>query len=189
MSKKEFIRIFGQVLDWAEVVANSVLVIILLFSFIISSVIVDGNSMNCTLYNNDIVLVTNMAYTPKINDIVVANSDFLNKTVVKRVIATEGQTVEIDYKNNTVKVDGNLISENEYLKEKIMYDNEKFDSRYFDAESEKYTYIVPKDSVFLMGDNRNHSTDSRVFGCVDVKCIVGKVFFRLFSSYGELGFM
>lgn len=187
MSKNEKNRLTDQILDWLEVVVGSIFAVVLVFTFLFRIVVVDGNSMNCTLYNSDIILLTHIMYEPKNGDIVVLNSEYLNEIIVKRVIATQGQTVEIDYENNTVSVDGKVLSEYDYIKEKIMFDSEKYNSEFYDEKTKTYKYTVPENSIFVMGDNRNHSTDSRTFGCVDVNTVVGKVFFRLASPYGSIG--
>lgn len=179
--------VVDKILDWLEVVVASIFAVIFVFTFLFRIVIVDGNSMNCTLYNNDIILLSHIMYEPNIGDIVVLNSDYLNETIVKRIIATQGQTVEIDYENNTVSVDGITLSEYDYIKEKIMFDNEKFDRNFYDETTKTYKYTVPENCIFVMGDNRNHSTDSRTFGCVNVETVLGKVFFRLSSPYGNFG--
>ncbi len=175
------------VFDWIETIVMYIFIVILIFSFLLRIVVVDGKSMMTTLYDTDLLVVTNILYKPDNNDIVVLNSDALNKTVVKRVIAVAGQTVEIDYNNNFVSVDGEKLSEN-YIKESIMYDDKaEFDQKYFDVNSQKYIYTVPKNCVFVLGDNRNHSSDSRFFGCVEIDDIIGKVIFRIMSTYGDLG--
>ena len=98
--------VLNTVLDWIETIVMYIFVVILIFSFVLRVVVVEGKSMMVTLYDKDLLLVTNILYTPENNDIIVLNSDVLDKTVVKRVIAVEGQTVEIDYNNNYVAVDG-----------------------------------------------------------------------------------
>lgn len=181
--------VLNTVLDWIETIVMYIFVVILIFSFVLRVVVVEGKSMMVTLYDKDLLLVTNILYTPENNDIIVLNSDVLDKTVVKRVIAVEGQTVEIDYNNNYVAVDGEKLTEN-YIKESVMYDDKlEFDQKYFDVNSQKYIYKVPENCVFVLGDNRNHSSDSRYFGCVDVDDILGKVILRIMSSYGDLGFV
>lgn len=181
--------VLNSVLDWIETIVMYIFVVILIFSFVLRIVVVEGKSMMVTLYNSDLLVVTNILYEPENNDIIVLNSDVLDKTVVKRVIAVEGQTVEIDYNNNYVAVDGEKLTEN-YIKESVMYDDKlEFDQKYFDVNSQKYIYKVPENCVFVLGDNRNHSSDSRYFGCVDVDDILGKVILRIMSSYGDLGFV
>lgn len=181
--------VLNSVLDWIETIVMYIFVVILIFSFVLRIVVVEGKSMMVTLYNSDLLVVTNILYEPENNDIIVLNSDVLDKTVVKRVIAVEGQTVEIDYNNNYVAVDGKKLTEN-YIKESVMYDDKlEFDQKYFDVGSQKYIYKVPENCVFVLGDNRNHSSDSRYFGCVDVDDILGKVILRIMSSYGDLGFV
>lgn len=181
--------VLNTVLDWIETIVMYIFVVILIFSFVLRVVVVEGKSMMVTLYDKDLLLVTNILYTPENNDIIVLNSDVLDKTVVKRVIAVEGQTVEIDYNNNYVAVDGEKLTEN-YIKESVMYDDKlEFDQKYFDVNSQKYIYKVPENCVFVLGDNRNHSSDSRYFGCVYVDDILGKVILRIMSSYGDFGFV
>lgn len=182
--------ILDGILEWLDFIIGSVFAVVLVFTFLIRVLSVNGNSMNSTLYNNDIVLSTYLWCEPQNNDIVVVNSDYLNEQIVKRVIATQGQTVVIDYENNLVSVDGKVLSEHDYLKEKIMYDNkEKFNQEFFDSTEKKYIYTVPENCIFVMGDNRNHSTDSRTFGFVSNEDIIGKVFFRASSPYGSVGFI
>ena len=176
--------------EWLEVIILSVFSVIFVFSFILRVVEVEGNSMMATLFNDDTLLVTHIFYKPENNDIVVLESDYLNKTVVKRVVAVENQTVTIDYENNTVKVDGTVIDESGYIKEKIMSDDKgKFSQDFFNEETGVYEYKVPEGCIFVMGDNRNNSTDSRTFGFVSADDVVGKVFFRVSSPYGDLGFI
>ena len=178
------------VLEWIEFFVMSVFVVILIFTFLFKVVAVEGKSMMATLFDGDLLVVTHILYTPENGDIIVLQSDALEKIIVKRVVAVGGQTVEIDYNNNNVSVDGAILSENEYIKEKIMYDDKvNFDQKYYDSQNEKYIYTVPDNCVFVMGDNRNNSSDSRTFGCVNTDAILGKVSFRFSSSYGDLGFI
>lgn len=134
---------------------------------------VNGDSMLPTLNSGDKILVYSFFYRPEQGDIVmVTNNQEDRYPLLKRVIALEGQTVEVDYKAGTVKVDGKVLNE-DYLFEKMT------------AESNNeitYPYTVPKNCVFLMGDNRNESQDSRNenIGCFDVRYILGKAVFRLY---------
>jgi len=180
----------NNILEWSEAVVMSAFAVILIFSFLLRIVIVDGESMMITLFDRDVLVVTHILYEPENGDVIVLESEDLDLTVVKRVIAVEGQTVEIDYNNNNVMVDGEVIYEDDYLKEKKMNDDKlHFDQKYYDFKRGKYFYTVPEDCVFVLGDNRNNSSDSRSFGFVEENEIIGKVVFRIASSYGDLGFI
>ena len=144
----------------------ALLVFIFIFChFVACFSLVNGPSMENTLHDHDFVIVWQLGYSPKVGDVVVTDqeNDF-DVNLVKRVIATEGQTVEIE--QGVLKIDGVVQQEN-YLKE---------DNWYGDMPP----IVVPEDSVFLMGDNRNHSSDSREIGCFSNDDLLGKVVFRVF---------
>lgn len=107
----------------------------------------------------------------------VVNSYVLNKTIIKRVIGIAGDKVKIDYNVNKVYVNGKEIS-NEHIKE-TMINKGMFDSTYQTSEG-VYEYDVPKGHIFVMGDNRNNSTDSRTIGFIDNKDVLGHAIFRLY---------
>lgn len=151
--------------EWLHTLISAIVFVVLLLTFVFRLVVVDGESMMDTLYDRDQVLVTNFCYTPKCGDVVVISKGAeLNKPIIKRVIATEGQTLDIDFETGTVTVDGVVIDE-PYIKD--------LTTRKGDAE---IPAVVPKDTVFVMGDNRNHSTDSRftAVGLIDEDNIIGK---------------
>lgn len=175
-------KIADFILEWLEVIVFSVFIVIIVFSFLFRTVIVSGNSMNSTLYNNDKLMITHLFYNPNVGDVVVVNSTALDETIVKRVIATEGQKVLIDYNKMELIVDGE-VQKDEHISE-YMTDTMRFDMNFYNSANGTYEYEVPENCVFLMGDNRNNSTDSRVIGFVHVKDILGKVFIRYSSSYG-----
>lgn len=179
---------FDKALEWIEDIILYVFIVLLIFIFLIRIVVVDGKSMMNTLYDEDIVIVSQFLYEPEINDIVVLEPDFIDKTYVKRIIALEGQTVLIDYNNQTLTVDGKVIEEN-YIKDSMRDSKLYFDQKYFDINSGKYVYKVPKGCAFVLGDNRNNSSDSREFGFIRADDIIGKVFLRINSPYGDLGFI
>ena len=114
------------------------------------------------------VFVTNLLYQPADGDIIViSHGQEYPKPIIKRVIATEGQTVKIDYDNNRVIVDGVVIDE-PYLHEEMIYNQ-------IDNDQE-IPEVIPEGKVFVMGDNRNHSLDSRSqkVGIIDKTDIIGK---------------
>lgn len=168
-------------LDWCDSFVFSLFIIILVFMFVLRIVEVDGSSMYSTLEDKDTILITHMFSDPEQGDIVVLNSDALDKTIIKRVIGTEGQTVEIDYNTSSVYVDGQKLDES-YLSGSAlsMRDSIDFDKSYYDESTDTYKYTVPDGCVFVMGDNRNNSTDSRTIGFVPVDHILGKAFIRVF---------
>lgn len=178
--KKE-IPLLDDILDWCDSFAFSLYIIILIFMFLFRLVVVDGRSMYPTLSDQDRVIITHIIGSPKQGDIIVLNSDALGKTIIKRVIGVSGQTVEIDYNNDTVTVDGKKLDES-YLDGSALDMRElgNFNSKYYDAQSGTYKYIVPEGYVFVLGDNRNDSTDSRAIGFVPLERILGKAVIRIF---------
>ena len=138
--------------EWAQALVCSVLAVVLLFTFVIRLIGVDGHSMVPTLQDGDRLLVLNAMLDSdyQYGDIVVLRKDtFLEEPIVKRVIATEGQTVDIDFVSGAVYVDGELLEE-DYINEPTYVE-----------EGTEFPLTVPEGSIFVMGDNRNHSSDSR----------------------------
>ena len=164
--------------EWIQALVCSVLAVVLLFTFVIRLIGVDGSSMEPTLKHGDRLLVLNsLVYNDyQYGDIVVLRKDtFLQEPVVKRVIATENQTVDIDFSTGSVYVDGKLLKE-DYVNELTFTD-----------EGTEFPLTVPEGSIFVMGDNRNHSTDSRDtrLGTVDARYVIGKAVVLGFPGTGE----
>lgn len=185
--EKEEYSLADDLLEWCESFVLAIFVVILIFIFILRIVEVSGPSMNPTLEDNDRVIITHINYTPKCGDIIVANSQGLDKCVIKRCIGVSGDTVVVNYSTGTVTVNGVQLEE-PYVKEP-MFDLELFNKSYKTGEHE-YTYHVPENTVFVMGDNRNHSTDGRAayVGFIKYEDILGKVVFRFlpFDKFGSV---
>lgn len=169
--KKKEVTAAEEFIDWVETIIGAFFAVILIFTFLLRVANVDGESMLPTLTEGDRLIVSHLFYEPKAGDIVIVNSEKLNKAIVKRIIAVEGQSVDIDPEAGTVKVDGTVLDE-PYILEAT-----KEDEGYHD-----YPVTVPPDCVFVMGDNRMNSTDSRSewVGFVEDEDILGKVIFRIF---------
>lgn len=154
--------------DWLQSLLSALIFCVVLFSFFVRIIDVRGTSMNPTLSNGDKMLVSGVLYKPKAGDVVVFKKDEYDpeKALVKRVIATEGQEINIDFDSGTVYVDGEAIEES-YISE---------------LTHNKLDFIgpktVPEGCVFVMGDNRNASTDSRKseIGMLDTRLILGKAY-------------
>lgn len=167
-TKKE--RIAFPLYDMASVVGTAVIAIMVVFAFFFRFVGVVGPSMQPTLFENDWLAVAAVPKTPAAGDVVIVTQpNAFDEPIVKRVVATEGQTIDI--RDGHVYIDGELLVET-YIAPDVMTEREDLDN---------YPLTVPEGSVFVMGDNRPHSTDSRssAIGLIDSNYILGRVSFRL----------
>jgi signal peptidase I len=161
----------AEIYDWVQCVVYALVACILVFVFGFRTIDVVGQSMEPTLEAGDKLIVTNLFYTPKYGDIVILRkASFMQSAVVKRVIATEGQTIDIDFEAGVVYVDDVALDE-PYIAAKT--------TRPLDFDGKQ---TVPEGCVFVMGDNRNKSTDSRSdsLGMVDTRYIIGHEIIRIF---------
>ena len=162
--------------EWVQSLVGSVLVVVAIFTFVIRMMGVDGHSMLNTLQHGDRLLVVNsmLYHDYKYGDIVILrkNGVFDDDPIVKRVIAVEGQTVDIDFAEGIVYVDGEALEEDS-IREPT-----------YTAEGTEFPLTVPEGSIFVMGDNRNGSSDSRDYrlGTVDTRYVIGKAAFLIFPG-------
>lgn len=182
-------RILSNIIDYVEIFAVAICIVILLFTVAFRTCTVDGASMNNTLINGETLIISDLFYTPKRGDIIVFhqtgdNAWDKNEPLVKRVIGVGGDTVRIDYDNWTVTItdaDGNVS----VLDEPYIYLSER--RSFFSGTAE---YTVPEGSLFVLGDNRNESLDSRFeeIGFVDSRRVLGKVILRAsqISKFGTV---
>lgn len=169
----------SELYEWVMSVVSAVLIVVLVFTFGVRMMGVKGPSMRQTLQDGDRLLVLNapLAGEYRQGDIVIARKDtFSEEPIVKRVIAVGGQTVDIDFGAGVVYVDGTALEE-DYIN----------DLTYTD-EGTSFPLTVPEGSVFLMGDNRNMSTDSREprIGTVDTRYLIGRAIFLAFPGKSAL---
>ena len=195
--------LLDDILDILETVIFYGFILLMVFSYLIRPVTVEGRSMVPTLHNGDRLVMYRLFYQPKYGDIVVVNnrsghllqngevvesSSSLDECLIKRVIATEGQELNILAATGEVYIDGVLLDE-PYINEKTLTDDGAF----------SYPITIPDGYVFVMGDNRNHSTDSRNarVGLIKKDDILGTTFFRFGlgkdeetgESFGSIGFV
>ena len=167
--------------DWIRCILFAISIVIICLTFVFRLVDVDGTSMESTLESKDKVIVTNLFYTPKDGDIIViSHGAEYAKPIIKRVIATEGQTIKLDYENDRIIVDGVVLDE-PYINDST------FEGNYGDYEIPE---VVPEGKVFVMGDNRRVSLDSRrtEIGLIDVENVIGKAQFVAFP-FNDFGYL
>ncbi len=155
------------VFDWLGSLFMALVVVLLVMTFGFRIIDVDGKSMEPTLIDSDKVLITDLFYTPHNGDIVIiSHGEEYPKPLVKRVIATAGQELKLDYENNAVYVDGQKLDE-PYIQGTTVRG---------DVAEEELNGVVPEGKVFVMGDNRSISLDSRYkqIGFIDESYIIGK---------------
>lgn len=179
--------------DFVEMFVLAVVFVILLLTLCFRLCRVDGPSMNQTLQDGEPLIVSNLFYTPKRGDIIVFHQtngerettsplNRYNEPIVKRVIATGGQYVKLDYAAKKVYVsDDAIFDESDVIDESYAYFWTSRDTDKWIQNSKVTEYHVPEGYLFVMGDNRNNSSDSRSpeVGFVDERRVLGRVLFKL----------
>ena len=169
-----------EVFEWVEVVVSAMVAVVIIFTLLFRVATIIGDSMENTFFEGQKVIITNWFYTPKAGDVVVVSRNAQNNAfadddqgpIIKRVIATEGQQVNIDFVTGIVYVDGVALDE-PYTKTPT---NLKYDV--------DFPVYVPEGHIFCLGDNRNESLDSRSSrigngGMIDTRYVLGKVTLRI----------
>ena len=161
--------------EWIDAAVFSLVVVVLVFTFLGRSGGVDGSSMKTTLMDRDLLILSVLPYTPERGDIVVINR-YTKEPLIKRVIGVAGDTVEIDEEQHRVRINGVLLDE-PYIHVPT----------YPEGMAGK-TVEIPDGKVFVLGDNRVASLDSRSIGLIDEGDILGKAVFRIlpFDRIGSI---
>ena len=162
--------------DFLELFVFSFVAVLVFTTFFFRHSVVEGNSMIDTLHEGEHLIISDLFYTPERGDIIVCEdySTSLRKPIVKRVIATEGDYVQ-------VLITGEVFINGKLIEEDYVYIDGPLPITPVDT-------VVPEGEVFVMGDHRNMSTDSRMFGTIDEDSIIGKVLLRFypFDTFGRV---
>lgn len=175
-----------ELFEWLDVIITAIIAVVIIFSLVFRVATIDGPSMENTFFTGDKVIISNFLYTPKFGDVVVVSRNVDNsietvsdEPIIKRVIALEGQKVDIDFEKGIVYVDDVALDE-PYTKTPT---NVKYDL--------KFPVYVPEGCIFVLGDNRNESLDSRASdignnGMIDIRYVIGRAVVRIFP-FSEVG--
>lgn len=179
-------NLFYDIYDILELLVICAVAVVLLYTFGIRMTVVQQHSMEQTLNEGEYTLVSDLFYTPKTGDIVVVQNVALkghHEPLIKRVIAVGGDTLNVNYKTWTITIthEGKteILDQSDFM---YLAPNRILTSNWYDQmEADgSYTYFIPENYLFVMGDNRNVSADSRLadVGLFHESCVVGHVFLR-----------
>ncbi len=158
------------ILEWFDALVFALILVLIILLFIVRTVTVNGTSMQPTLMDGQQLLARSFLYTPQRGDIVVVDGyTQYGEPLVKRVIGLGGDTVDINFETGDVFVNGEVLHE-AYIADPT---NQSYDVQ--------FPVTVPQGKLFLMGDNRRYSLDSRhsSIGFIDQRDILGEVIFRV----------
>ena len=187
-------RKVDMIFDFLELFVFTLVAVLMVTTFFVRHSVVDGDSMLNTLHNGDTLIISDLFYEPECGDVIVIESTELGKAIVKRVIAVGGQKV-------MVKPDGIYVNDLPLYEDDYVYTDNKdyfYDLRRFGnlpdnptfrfIPGSHYEFVVPEGEVFVMGDHRSDSKDSRDLGTLPVDAILGKVLWRVlpFDSFGSV---
>lgn len=180
------INLKKEIYEWAETFCTALIAVVVVFTFVFRFVTVDGHSMDHTLNHSDRLIISDLFYTPKTGDIVVIHdsTDILLQEgpIIKRVIATEGETVDIDFETWTVTVtdkEGNTRELYEPYVNRVDEPMTSVSASAYFPHAPEYPHTVADGCVYVLGDNRNESLDSRYLGDIDERMVLGKAYLRL----------
>lgn len=186
--------ILGSAFDFLEMFVFTLVAVLVITCFLIRPSVVSGDSMQDTLEDKQVLLVSDLFYTPRRGDVIVVEdyATTLKKPIVKRVIGIEGDIVRVT--KDAIYVNGERLEE-PYVR--IDFENYTYTTWYIDCFSEKhnvqlgrdyYEITVPEGELFILGDHRNASKDSREIGTVDADAVIGRVLIRIlpFNSFGAV---
>lgn len=168
----------GDVYEWVESCVFAIMVILLIFTFLVRSATVSGSSMVPTLHNGERLVLQQVGYNdPQYGDIIVVDrTQNEEPPIIKRVIGKEGDVIYIDFETGDVWRNDELLEE-PYINELT-----------YTSHDVEFPVRVPAGCLFVMGDNRNASADSRVgsIGMIDLRRVMGKAIFR-FMPINKIG--
>lgn len=170
-------RALSATFEWMSAAIVALVLIVLVFAVVCRTVNVDGQSMEPSFHDGDRLIISNFAYTPDYGDIVIIRREH-NTPLIKRVIGLPGDVIQIDNDKGVV------LRNNQELNEP--YTKDGITKQHHNSTGLSLPVTVPEDCIYVLGDNRGNSTDSRIEGCYSMRQLVGHVVFRLTPEFGKV---